>query len=228
MSENEQQVVELLSHLPGGTLIFDTSFDEGCLIWVKPCGICVSQVFDSSTRASEGLAETLGSWMTTQDFEKLSAIVLGLGPGSFTGVRVAAATAKGIAAAREVDVFGLSSLQWLERSSQSVTRTAVVVDARQDEVYVRLPEHAEDRIANIKECGDILQLHSVDTLISNWTAEIARERLGFLGDVLPLRLCADEGVRLALDAVRDGTPLPPHEISPTYLKLTPAERNLGS
>ena len=39
--------------MPGGALIFDTSFDDGCLIWVKPSGEVISTTFDSSTRASE-------------------------------------------------------------------------------------------------------------------------------------------------------------------------------
>ncbi|MEC8051238.1 MAG: tRNA (adenosine(37)-N6)-threonylcarbamoyltransferase complex dimerization subunit type 1 TsaB, partial [Myxococcota bacterium] len=130
MSVAEQQVAELLSLMPGGVLIFDTSFDDGCLIWVKPSGEVISTTFDSSTRASEGLVETLETWMTTKDLQTLTGLVLGLGPGSFTGVRVAAATAKGLAAAGDIQIFGLSSLRWLEKSHRVSRRTAVVIDAR--------------------------------------------------------------------------------------------------
>ena len=228
MSVSEQQVAELLSHMPGGALIFDTSFDDGCLIWVKPSGEVISTTFDSSTRASEGLVETLETWMTTKDLQTLTGLALGLGPGSFTGVRVAAATAKGLAAAGDIKVFGLSSLGWVKKSHHVSQRVAVVVDARQDEVYIRMPDETEDRILSVEDCAHALKENSVEVLISNWLPEIVQERLGFCGDVLPLCLAVDEGIGLALETIQQGTPLDAHEISPTYLKLTPAERNLTS
>ena len=228
MSVSEQQVAELLSLMPGGVLIFDTSFDDGCLIWVKPSGEVISTIFDSSTRASEGLVETLETWMTTKDLQTLTGLALGLGPGSFTGVRVAAATAKGLAAAGDIQIFGLSSLRWLEKSHHVSRRVAVVIDARQDEVYMRLAGETEDRVLSVEDCAHVLKKNSVEVLISNWLPEVVQERLGFWGEVLPLHLAVDEGIGLALETIRQEAPLGAHEISPTYLKLTPAERNLTS
>ena len=228
MSVAEQQVAELLSLMPGGVLIFDTSFDDGCLIWVKPSGEVISTTFDSSTRASEGLVETLETWMTTQDLQTLTGLVLGLGPGSFTGVRVAAATAKGLAAAGDIQVFGLSSLRWIEKSHHISGQVAVVIDARQDEVYVRMAGETEDRILSVEACAHALKENSVDAIVSNWLPEVVQERLDFRGEVSPLYLAVDEGIGLALETIKEGAPLGAHEISPTYLKLTPAERNLSS
>ena len=42
--------------------------------------------------------------------EKIACVCVGRGPGSFTGVRIALATAKGIASALEVGLVGVSSL----------------------------------------------------------------------------------------------------------------------
>ena len=42
--------------------------------------------------------------------EKIACVCVGRGPGSFTGVRIALATAKGIASALEIGLVGVSSL----------------------------------------------------------------------------------------------------------------------
>ena len=218
----------LVRKLDGGALIFDTSFDEGCLVWVKPSGDVVSQAFDSSTRASEGLVETLEQWLSPKDILSLKAIVIGLGPGSFSGVRVAAATAKGITAATKVSVYGLSSLNWLASSAQSQNSLAVVVDARQDEVYVRTPKLSSDVLMTVEDCASHLEQNEIRTLCSNWNSEQAATRINFMGDVLPLRLDVDVGIALALEQVTSKKALNTHEITPVYLKATPAERNLSS
>ncbi len=68
----------------------------------------------------------------------LDAVVFGRGPGSFTGLRIAAAAAQGIALAHDIGVVPVSTLHML---AQGVYRTAghthvmAVLDARMDEVY---------------------------------------------------------------------------------------------
>ena len=218
----------LAAKLGGGALIFDTSFDEGCLVWVKPSGDVVSQAFDSSTRASEGLVETLEQWLTAQDIQSLKAIVIGLGPGSFTGVRVAAATAKGITAATKVPVYGVSSLDWLARSVRCKDSLAVVVDARQDEVYVRGANLSGDVLMTVEDCAQHLAQNEIKTLCTNWNSEQAATRVEFTGDVLSLSLDVEVGIELALRQVTSEPSLNAHEITPVYLKATPAERNLSS
>ena len=218
----------LADKLGGGALIFDTSFDDGCLIWVKPSGDVTSKTFDSSTRASEGLVETLEGWLCEDDISELKALVIGLGPGSFTGVRVAAATAKGISIARKLPVFGVSSLQWIDQSSSHVETVAVVVDARQEEVYVRVSEQRSDTLMTVEDCAEFLRHNEIQLLCSNWSAEQTRDRLQYRGETAPLRLDIQAGIALAYQEITGGRRLEPQEITPVYLKATPAERNLGA
>ena len=69
---------------------------------------------------------------------ELACIVVGRGPGSFTGVRIAMATAKGVAMALGVGLVGVSSLDavaWNAQAAGVRGPLAVVADAMRKEVY---------------------------------------------------------------------------------------------
>ena len=67
--------------------------------------------------------------------DDLSAVVVGAGPGSFTGVRIAASIAKGLCFARGVPLFAYSSLAAVAAASGLETPLCAVFDARRGEVY---------------------------------------------------------------------------------------------
>ncbi len=67
-----------------------------------------------------------------------AAIVIGLGPGSFIGVRIGLATIKGLAFGADLPIIGVSSSAALALSAQSSAapvRVAVAVDAKKAQVY---------------------------------------------------------------------------------------------
>jgi len=69
----------------------------------------------------------------------LDCVAFGCGPGSFTGVRIAAAAAQGIAFAQSVPVCRVSTLAAMAVAARSVAGgypVAVCMDARQAEVYL--------------------------------------------------------------------------------------------
>ncbi len=69
---------------------------------------------------------------------RIACVAVGRGPGSFTGVRIAMATAKGVASALKVGLVGVSTLDaiaWNAWGSGIRGRALVVADAMRHEVY---------------------------------------------------------------------------------------------
>src|SRR3954447_24654475 len=67
---------------------------------------------------------------------ELDLIAVGIGPGSFTGVRIGVATAKGLALAEQKPIVGVTSLRALARGLGVGAGLRVpVVDAHKGEVY---------------------------------------------------------------------------------------------
>ena len=93
-------------------LAMDTSTSRGSVA-VGPPGEALGRIFLERQRshASELVPAVRAALeVAGVDLHEIAGILVGAGPGSFTGVRVAAATAKGLARALEIPHWGVSSL----------------------------------------------------------------------------------------------------------------------
>ena len=85
-----------------------------------------------------GLMPALDSLLTTtrSDIHDLRAVIVAIGPGSFTGLRVGLSTAKGLCHALEVPIIGISSLKALASQIPNAHPPITpIIDSRKEEFF---------------------------------------------------------------------------------------------
>ena len=164
----------------------------------------------------------------------LDAIAFGRGPGSFTGVRLAAGIAQGLAFGADLGVVGISDLRALAQrgldEGGSVARVLVCNDARMQEVYWGCFERGSDGLALASSAERVDPPGSIG-LPPDWSGVAGLGR-GFAahpvlralaGVVMPegwerLLPRAAEVARLAIPQVAAGQLLGPEAALPVYLR----------
>ena len=131
-------------------LAFETSSRIGSVALETSAGVTVRELGVPREQTERLLASTDELLAAAGiDLKSLDGIAFGRGPGSFTGLRVSAAVAQGLAAVTGVPLLPVSSLLALaERAWQEARceRALVCVDAHMGEVYSCVAERRGDFI----------------------------------------------------------------------------------
>lgn len=223
--------------------------EDGCAFVLAPCsqeGVVATKEVAAHRASNTVLLHEVDALLAESGVskEEIAAVVCGRGPGSFTGVRICMATAKGMASALEVPLLGVSTLDavaWNAWESGVRGRVLVAADAMRKEVYPVLFDIDDQGVRRL----------TTDTVVkaadaTSWVSE-ALQTLGanqdqdsaldaILGDALvkyadifePLGALADESLwavsgRGLLLAERAGGN--PATLLPVYTRLSDAEEN---
>src|SRR5271156_4101645 len=114
-------------------LAFDTSSSIGSIALGNDKVVVQSIEFKGPQRHSASLFPALVRLGIPR--LKLRRIIVGLGPGSFSGIRVSLAAAQGIALVQGVPVVGISSAYSVALQHREVTRLGVFADAKRREAF---------------------------------------------------------------------------------------------
>lgn len=111
------------------------------------------------------------------DLSEVDVLACGIGPGSFTGLRIGIATIKGFALAQNKPVIGIPTLDSLANNITTFDGLVCsVLDARNNNVYAGIFKHEDEKVV----LQDDYITEDLDTLI-----EILRsknEKIMFVGD----------------------------------------------
>lgn len=180
--------------------------------------------------------------MIELDLDTLDAIAVAAGPGSFTGLRIGSATAKGLGLALNKPLVHIPTVDALAYNLYGTERIICpLMDARRNQVYTGIYEFENNRL-HVLEPQMAVSIQE----IAEKLCALGREVI-FLGDGVPVyRYCLTEvlmaGQRfsfapahlsrqragavgmLAMQYIREGRTETAMEHSPDYLRLPQAER----
>lgn len=214
-------------------LAIDTSTEQGGLALVEG-----DRVWGESTLATPGTylqhllpgVEALLA-KAGRAFSDLGAIAVSRGPGNFTGLRIGLATAQGLAWSRNLPLAAVSTLEALAAQIPFPPYpVAVLMDAKRREVYLGRYRCGDNRPQALQEPVRL----PVDALTQELSPPLVLTGPGltvyedFLRDRLdpaillaPLELRyprASTVARLARALISAGQTVPPHRLTPAYLR----------
>ena len=181
---------------------------------------------------------------TEYSIDDIELIAVGSGPGSFTGLRIAVSTVKGLAWSLGVEVCGVSTLKALamninKSSSKMASLICPVLDARKKELYCALYRYEGDALVEVMADSALSPVSLVSLITAREEpvvmlgsgldayGEYLSANIGSLeiahNDLLHIR--AENIARLA--TLDDAVSTAPHGLRPTYKRKSEAEVTPG-
>ena len=220
-------------------LAIDTSTAKAVLALDTKDGI-IERVFEPLATQRVIFAE-LANLLDPETLPLLEGIVVGLGPGSFTGLKIGVIAAKTLAWSREIPIVGVSSMDAVaagtDAPSNPHSQLVVVFPSTRGEAYIR-NYHYENQCW--RPTGDIRDIPLRTEIVSKHipdgpfiiSGEAAETLVNVLPDGIPSSL-ADESVRyprakgifnLAERRFESGETDDPLVLVPMYIRPSQPER----
>lgn len=180
--------------------------------------------------------------MAEINIDELDAIAVSGGPGSFTGLRIGSATAKGIALAIKKPIIHIPTIDGLAYNMYGTNRIVCpIMDARRNQVYTGLYRFENDEFITIeaqsqKDIMDVIksvnEIGKSVVFLGDGTSiykEIITKNINVDCQFAPIHMNMQRASSVAALAVKyynEGKVIESSEHKPDYLRKSQAEREL--
>ncbi|MDI3534778.1 MAG: tRNA threonylcarbamoyladenosine biosynthesis protein TsaB [Thermosediminibacterales bacterium] len=220
---------------------FDTSSVTATVALVSEDKLLADYTLNNKKNHSEKLMPLISQMLNDLEIEpaEIDAVAVAEGPGSFTGLRIGAATAKGLSYAAGIPVIGVNTLEALAYNLNfSPYMICPVLNARRGQVYTGLYMWENNELKTIFQCSAV-EIEKILKVIKNLdqpvfflgdgTSVFKEQIISVLGGNAiwappPLSIPRASSVAfLGLNKLLKGEKQTPFEFKPQYFRRSQAE-----
>ena len=131
-------------------LFFDTSSEKLVVSLMKDDNILYEKQMETKNDHSSYLIPFIDEAFKTNriEFKDLDRIIVGVGPGSFTGTRIAITVAKTYGYSLNIPIYPISSLEMMIYDNDGYDYYVPVIEDKNDKVYYGIFDKAKKRVVN--------------------------------------------------------------------------------
>ncbi len=224
----------------GPTIALDTSDISAQLSIYHPDQKKVyTTICPESAKPSESILLSIQACLKASSLklDELNSMLIGLGPGSFTGLRVGLATMKGLALGTNTPLYGFSSME-AHALSLNEEYTLVIRNSQRGDIFAGLfgktKESAElnkiipvalfqpESLKNKLFAIDAKQIHVVGDQVETIMGQLKQDTRYIFNEV---KMHTKNAFLLSQNDVLQSNHKPLEELSPAYLRRSAAEEN---
>lgn len=216
------------------SLLIETSTERGVIAYADGQTILFEKELPFGLNQSKFLMPSLQEALQLFNYPQLDVIGVGIGPGSYTGIRIGVAVAQALAYSWKVPLVGISSLNGFVPTETQVS-FAALIDARIGGVYLRkgwkneqeIIYQSEPLVCSLEEIGPLLDdvTHLVTPVAKSLQSKLNpydKESHWIWQESAPSVLTLLNQVQQLYDQGKQV--IPPQQLTLLYLRETEAER----
>ena len=157
------------------------------------------------------------------DFKNLNRIIVGIGPGSFTGTRIGVTVAKIYANSFNIPVYGISSLEIMIYDSDDYDYYVPIIEDKNDKVYFSIFDKDKKRVIN----DTYSSLDNLYKTLDNYNGKILLiSHKGIEYKKYDYKEEKINSIQINKNILVNNSEINPHLLKPNYIKKIEAESKL--